>query len=77
MKYKVNYIDLNLLKNKRNKKTYIRSSTIIPELVNTTVLVHNGQEFKKLKIKNEYLQNKIGDYIFTRKKNIFKKKDKK
>ena len=52
MKYKVNYIDLNLLKNKRNKKTYIRSSTIIPELVNTTVLVHNGQEFKKLKIKN-------------------------
>ena len=77
MKYKVNYIDLNLLKNKRNKKTYIRSSTIIPELVNTTVLVHNRQEFKKLKIKNEYLQNKIGDYIFTRKKNIFKKKDKK
>ncbi len=77
MKYKVNYIDLNLLKNKRNKKTYIRSSTIIPELVNTTILVHNGQEFKKLKIKNEYLQNKIGDYIFTRKKNIFKKKDKK
>ena len=60
MKYKVNYIDLNLLKNKRNKKTYIRSSTIIPELVNTTILVHNGQEFKKLKIKNEYLQNKIG-----------------
>ena len=77
MKYKVNYIDLNLLKNKRNKKTYIRSSTIIPELVNTTILVHNGQEFKKLKIKNEYLQNKIVDYIFTRKKNIFKKKDKK
>ena len=62
MKYKVNYIDLNLLKNKRNKKTYIRSSTIIPELVNTTILVHNGQEFKKLKIKNEYLQNKIGDF---------------
>ena len=74
MKYKVNYIDLNLLKNKRNKKTYIRSSTIIPELVNTTVLVHNGQEFKKLKIKNEYLQNKIGDYIFTRKKKYFQKK---
>ena len=46
-------------------------------LVNTTILGHNGKKFKKLKIKNEYLQNKIGDYIFTRKKNIFKKKDKK
>lgn len=68
-------------KRKSNLNIWSRNSSIPASLLNKTVLVHNGKEFKKLLITREKIGFKFGEFVFTRvnmlkpkKSNFFKKK---
>lgn len=69
------YIDPKLLKKiKKLKKgekgpikTWSRSSTIIPEMVGLTFLVHNGKEHVPVKIREEMVGHRLGEFAPTTK----------
>lgn len=78
------FINIFLLKavilNKNNKsiiKTLSRSSTIFPEMLNSTIGVYNGRIFIPLYIDNYIIGYKLGQFILTRKFISHKKVDKK
>lgn len=48
-------------------KTWSRRSTIIPEMVGLTIAVHNGKEHIPIKITEEMVSNKLGEFAPTRK----------
>jgi ribosomal protein S19 len=54
--------------------TMSRTSTIIPNLVGFTLQVHNGKNFAKIKITENMIGRKLGEFSPTRKKFSFKKK---
>lgn len=69
---------LKLKKNKKLKiKTWSRQSTILPFLIGTQISVHTGKQFIKVKIVEEMLGHKLGEFVPTRTKFSFKKAKKK
>ena len=48
-------------------KTWARSSTITPEMVGFTFAVHNGKDFIKVKIVENMVGHKLGEFSPTRK----------
>jgi len=57
------------LKNQSNKppiKTWSRKSTIIPEFVGFSFLIHNGKKFIPIKISEEMVGHKLGEFSPTR-----------
>ena len=57
------------LKNQSNKspiKTWSRKSTIIPEFVGTSFLIYNGKKFILIKISEEMVGHKLGEFSPTR-----------
>lgn len=57
------------LKNQSNKppiKTWSRKSTIIPEFVGHSFLIHNGKKFIPIKISEEMVGHKLGEFSPTR-----------
>ena len=57
------------LKNQTNKppiKTWSRKSTIIPEFVGHSFLIHNGKKFISIKISEEMVGHKLGEFSPTR-----------
>ena len=69
------YVDPNLLKkvekmkdqtNKTPIKTWARKSTIIPEFVGYSFLIHNGKKFIPIKISEEMVGHKLGEFSPTR-----------
>lgn len=69
------YIDESLLKkvramnetgNKKSVKTWARSSTISPEFVGHTFMVHNGQKFLPVFVSERMVGHKLGEFAFTR-----------
>jgi len=62
---------------KKKFKTWSRQSTIVPILVGSQVNVHNGKKFVKLKIVDEMLGHKLGEFVSTRIKFFYKKTKKK
>jgi len=69
------YIDEKLLKKVAKKaagdskpiKTWSRSATITPEMVGFTFGVHNGKEHISVKISEEMVGHKLGEFSKTRK----------
>ena len=60
------------LKNEPNKKpikTWSRNSTIIPDFVGKSFLIHNGKSFIPITISEEMVGHKLGEFAPTR---IFK-----
>ena len=56
------------LKNKTDKqpiKTWSRKSTIIPEFVGHSFLIHNGKKFIPIKISEEMVGHKLGEFSPT------------
>ena len=56
-------------KNQTNKtpiKTWSRKSTIIPEFVGISFLIHNGKKFIPIKISEEMVGHKLGEFSRTR-----------
>ena len=69
------FVDPSLLKkiekNKNNPnpqpiKTWSRKSTIIPEFVGISFLIHNGKKFIPIKISEEMVGHKLGEFSPTR-----------
>ncbi|OGH60196.1 MAG: 30S ribosomal protein S19 [Candidatus Magasanikbacteria bacterium RIFCSPHIGHO2_01_FULL_33_34] len=71
------YVDENLMKKvkkaidagEKNKsiKTWARSSTVTPEMVGFTFLVHNGKDFLNVYIDENMVGHKLGEFALTRK----------
>jgi small subunit ribosomal protein S19 len=47
-------------------KTWARRSTIIPEFVGFTFLVHNGKIFNKVFVTEDMVGHKLGEFSLTR-----------
>jgi len=47
-------------------KTWSRASTIIPEFVNLTFLVHNGKQHIKVFVTEDMVGHKLGEFSPTR-----------
>jgi small subunit ribosomal protein S19 len=69
------YVDAKLLKkverleNARRKepiKTWARRSTIAPEFIGHTFLVHNGRAHVNVYVTEEMVGHKLGEFAFTR-----------
>jgi small subunit ribosomal protein S19 len=57
------------LKNQANPtpiKTWSRKSTIIPEFVGISFLIYNGKKFISIKISEEMVGHKLGEFAPTR-----------
>ena len=57
------------IKNQTNKspiKTWSRKSTIIPEFVGISFLIYNGKKFIPIKISEEMVGHKLGEFSPTR-----------
>jgi ribosomal protein S19 len=69
------FIKENLI-NKQNKiiKIINKNFVILPEYLDYIFNIYNGKTFIKLKITKEMVGYKFGEFINTRKKNIYKKK---
>jgi small subunit ribosomal protein S19 len=69
------YIDPKLLKklskfkagSREAVKTWSRRSTISPEMVGYTFLVHNGKDFIKVSVNEDMVGHKLGEFSPTRK----------
>ena len=57
-------------------KNFLRKTIIKKNLIGLEVKVHNGKTFYKLKITEHMIGHKLGEFIFTRKKFVYKKKKK-
>ena len=69
------FVDPSLLKkveklkgqtNTQPIKTWSRKSTIIPEFVGFSFLIHNGRKFIPIKISEEMVGHKLGEFAPTR-----------
>ena len=57
------------LKNEPNKKpikTWSRDSTIIPDFVGYSLMIHNGKSFIPITISEEMVGHKLGEFAPTR-----------
>merc|ERR1712238_392344 len=78
------YIENNLLKKakasklvfKDNVKTISKNSTLLPKFFGFTLRVYNGKTFITVKIINEMIGHKLGEFVSTRKQFSYKKKKK-
>ena len=52
--------------NKKPIKTWSRKSTIIPEFVGLSFLIHNGRKFIQLTISEDMVGHKLGEFAPTR-----------
>ena len=68
--------DLNLynqiILNKKILKTTKRNTIILPEFLDKIIYVYNGNTYKKIKITEDMIGTKLGQYIFTRKVKVLK-----
>lgn len=63
----------NELSSKRNQlkgssKIWSRRSVILPQFIDRTFEIHNGKQFIKLKVSEEMVGHKFGEFALTRKK---------
>lgn len=56
-------------KSKKPIKTWSRRSTIVPEMIDLTIAVHNGKEHVPVYISDNMVGHKLGEFAMTR---IFK-----
>ena len=68
------YFYNQLLTNDKLIYTYSRSSVITELCLGRTVFVHNGMSFYKITINESMLGRKLGEFILSKKKVVFKKK---
>ena len=54
--------------NQKNIETHCRDMIILPEMVGTTIKVHQGREFVPVNIEAEMIGHCLGEFAMTRKK---------
>jgi small subunit ribosomal protein S19 len=65
------------LKNKNSLntvKTTSRSTTVLPFLIGKTVKLHNGKFYISINITEEMIGHKLGEFVPTRLRHVYKKK---
>ena len=79
--YKGPFFDVQLkeklkLKKKKQQEVILKkkNTIILPEYINLFFSIYNGKQYTKLKVAEEMVGHKFGEFVFTRK---VKKKDKK
>lgn len=69
------YVDMNLFKKveelnstsqKKSLKTWSRRSTIFPEMIGHTLMVHNGKNFIPVYVTENMVGHKLGEFAPTR-----------
>lgn len=72
------FLDKIAIKNLKTDNELIvkRNSEILPIFLGKSVKIHNGKTYNSVSITNEMIGHKFGEFSFTRKKNIYKKKKK-
>lgn len=69
------YVDINLFKKveeqnssnqKKSIKTWSRRSTIFPEMIGHTIMVHNGKSFIPVYVTENMVGHKLGEFAPTR-----------
>lgn len=53
-------------KSKKPIKTWSRRSTVIPEMIELTIAVHNGREHVPVFITDNMVGHKLGEFAMTR-----------
>ncbi len=48
-------------------RTHLRNMPILPEMVDTTFMVHDGQEFERVDVEAEMIGHYLGEFELTRK----------
>jgi small subunit ribosomal protein S19 len=54
-------------KNDTNLKTHCRDMVILPEMVNSTIKIHNGKEYVSIVIMPDMIGHYLGEFSMTRK----------
>lgn len=64
------FLELCEEKTRHNKRirTHNRNMIIVPRMIGLTVFIHNGKEFTQIKIENEMIGHRLGEFALTRKK---------
>lgn len=73
---KENFFQSVYLSNNKKLKTTSRHTTILPFLIGRTVQVHNGKFFIPVNIVEEMVGHKLGEFVNTRLRHIYKSKKK-
>lgn len=81
VKWKGPYVENRILKkiqfpktiSKNDIKTLSRNSIILPKFIGLTIQVHNGKTFVAVKIIDEMIGHKLGEFATTRKQYFYKK----
>lgn len=68
------FFRVNLLKKKQWIKIYNKNLIILPEYIDHFVNIYNGKTFVSFKINEKMVGFKFGEFIYTKKKHIYKKK---
>ncbi len=63
--------------NTQNENRVLRSSEVLPTLLNKSFEVHDGRTWHSVTVNINMIGHKFGEFVNTRKKHIFKKKKKK
>lgn len=82
VKWKGPYVKNKLLDNIKNSisvykndiKTTSKDSVILPKFVGLTIQVYNGKTFVAVKVVEEMVGHKLGEFVLTRKQFSYKKK---
>ena len=74
--YKGFFFKINLINKKSRIYIYNKNLIILPEYINSFINIYNGQKFIPLKINEKMIGFKFGEFVYTRKKHIYKKKKK-
>jgi len=56
----------NIRSGAKTIKTHCRDMIIVPEMVNITLMIHNGKAFTAIIIKPEMLGHRLGEFAITR-----------
>lgn len=60
--------------NSKRLRTWSRSSTILPDMLGISIEVYNGKKFISVKVSEDMVGHKLGEFSSTRKIAIHKKK---
>ncbi len=58
--------EMNSTKTKKSLKTWSRRSTIFPEMIGHTLMVHNGKTFIPVYVNEDMIGHKLGEFSPTR-----------
>lgn len=56
------------LAKKDTVKTHARGMVVLPKMVGKTIMIYNGKEFFKLRVAEEMIGHKLGEFAPTRRK---------